>query len=178
MLLIPPLVKKVLDIDLEREGISVVAIYGVHFGAFSRLFAETCLPKRCAIVADADLDPSEFPADEDDDEPIKPDLAALEGKFVRMFLGATTFEREITEEGNLQMLAKAAKDLGAPKIAGALDRQDVLGGAVPDDIKDKVLRTAKRFGKARFAQIAARHVDDATFLPPYIREAIEWLLEA
>jgi putative ATP-dependent endonuclease of the OLD family len=178
MLLIPPLVKKVLDIDLEREGISVVAIYGVHFGAFSRLFAETCLPKRCAIVADADLDPGKLPAEEDDDAPIKPDLTALEGMFVRTFLGPTTFEREITEDGNLQMLAKAASDLGAPKIQGDLEWQYALGGAVPEDIKDKVLRTAKRFGKARFAQVAARHIDDAAFLPPYIRDAIEWLLEA
>lgn len=178
MLLIPPLAKKVLGIDLEREGISIVAIHGVHFGAFSRLFSETCLPKRCAIVADADLDPDDLPATENDDEPTKPDLAALEGPFVKAFLGATTFEREITEGGNLTMLAKAAHDLGAVKAKDALETQALLGGTVPDATKDKVLRTAQRFGKARFAQVAARHIDDAAYIPPYIQHAIEWLKEA
>lgn len=46
---------------------------------------------------------------------------------------------------------------------------------VDDQLKDAVLRTAKRFGKGRFAQVAARHVARATELPDYIREAVEWL---
>ncbi len=175
LLLIPPLVKKVLDLDLEREGISLVAIHGVHFGAFARLFSDTCLPKRCAIVADADLELSDLPANADEDAPAKPDLAALEGPYVRAFFGATTFEREITEDGNLNMLAKAADDLGATKIKEALELQDLFGGPVDAELKDKVLRTAKRFGKGRFAQVASRHVADAGVLPSYIREAIEWL---
>lgn len=90
LLLIPPLVKKVLDVDLEREGISLVAIHGVHFGAFARLFSDTCLPKRCAIVADADLDLSDLPDDANEDAPVKPDLTALEGPYVKVFLGPTT----------------------------------------------------------------------------------------
>jgi putative ATP-dependent endonuclease of the OLD family len=40
-----------------------------------------------------------------------------------------------------------------------------------------VLRTAKRFGKARFAQVAARHVDQAGALPTYVTDAIAWLRE-
>ena len=177
LLLVPPLVKQVLDLDLEREGISVVAIHGVHFGAFARLFSDTCLPKRCAIVADADLKLSDLADDADEDAPAKPDLTALEGPYVKVFLGATTFEREISEDGNLAMLAKTAGDLGAPKIKNALELHDVIGGPVDAVLKDKVLRTAKRFGKARFAQVAARHIADASVLPNYIREAIEWLRE-
>lgn len=175
MLLIPPLVKKILNIDLERIGISLVGIHGVHFGAFSRLFSDTCLPKRCAIVADADLDSGGSPTGAGDDEVVKPDLAALEGAFVKLFLGATTFEREITEEGNLAMLLRSARDLNAPKLITALELQDMVGGAVPAQLKDQVLRTAKRFGKARFAQVAARHAIDATYLPSYIADAIAWL---
>jgi len=175
LLLLPPLVKKVLGIDLEREGISVVAIHGVHFGAFSRLFSATCLPKRCAIVADADLAPDVAAALPDEDEPGQVNLALLEGPFVKVFLGATTFEREIAEDGNLSMLAKTAESLGAPKIKSALEWQNVLGGPVPDDLKGKVLNTAKRFGKARFAQVAVRHIEHATYLPPYIEQAIAWL---
>lgn len=177
MLLIPPLVKQVLGIDLEREGISVVGIHGVHFGPFARLFNADCLPKRCAIVADADIAPEELPDDDDLDEPMKPQLGALEGEFVKVFLGATTFEREITEVGNLGMLAGATHALGAPKIHAALLAHAQVHSAVPvpPALKDKVLNTAKRFGKARFAQVAARNVGGATYLPPYIVQAIEWL---
>lgn len=173
LLLIPPLVKKVLGIDLEREGISIVAIHGVHFAPFAGLFNNACLPKRCAIVADADLDPEEVPMG--DDAPSKPDLDALEGPYVKAFLGATTFEREITIEANLGMLIKTANELGAPRIKGELECQSILGGEIPDALKDKVLRTAKRFGKGRFAQVAARHIADAGALPVYIAEAVAWL---
>jgi putative ATP-dependent endonuclease of OLD family len=175
LLLIPPLARKILGIDLEREGISLVAIHGVHFGAYARLFDESCLPKRCAIVADADLKLSDLPDDPVEDLPVKPDLAALEGPFVKVFLGSTTFECEITEDGNLHMLAKAAVDLGATRVKDALEWQELLGGPVPAELKDKVLRTAKRVGKARFAEVAARHVAEASALPAYIREAIQWL---
>lgn len=175
LLLLPPLVKKVLDIDLEREGISLVAIHGVHFGPFTRLFTDACLPKRCAIVADADLDADDLP--DGDDPAVNPNLTALEGPYVRAFVGATTFEREITLDGNLSMLAATAAELGAPRVRGDLELQDLMGGAVPDALKDKVLRTAKRFGKARFAQIASRHVDKAGVLPAYITDAIAWLRE-
>lgn len=173
LLLLPPLVKKILGIDLEREGISLVAIHGVHFGPFSRLFSDACLPKRCAIVADADLDAGDVP---DGDDPVEnPNLALLEGPYVRAFVGATTFEREITLEANLPMLAATAEDLGAPRVKSDLEMQELFGGPVPDALKDKILRTAKRFGKARFAQVAARHVDQAGALPTYVTDAIAWL---
>jgi putative ATP-dependent endonuclease of OLD family len=176
LLLLPPLVKKVLGIDLEREGISLVAIHGVHFGPFSRLFSDACLPKRCAIVADADLDVGDLP---DGDDPVEnPNLALLEGPYVRAFVGATTFEREITLDTNLPMLAATAAALGAPRVQSDLEMQDLIGGPVPEALKDKVLRTAKRFGKARFAQVAARHVDQAGALPAYVTDAIAWLREA
>ena len=175
LLLLPPLVKRTMGIDLEREGISLVAIHGVHFAPFSRLFSDACLPKRCAIVADADLEAGDV--SDDDDQPENPNLALLEGPYVRTFVGATTFEREITLDANLAMLAAAAGDLGATRVKFDLEVQELLGGLVPDALKDKVLRTAKRFGKARFAQVAARHVDRGGALPTYVRDAIAWLRE-
>lgn len=173
LLLLPALVKQVMGIDLEREGISVVAIHGVHFGPFSRLFSEGCLPKKCAIVGDADYQPEAVP--DGDDIPIRPNLGDLVGPYVRVFVGATTFEREITLEQNLGMLIATAADLGAPRIRSDLEMHQLLGGPVSDAIKDKVLRTAKRFGKGRFAQVANRHVDQAGALPQYIIDAVNWL---
>ena len=184
LFLIPPLVKACLGIDLEREGVSVVAIYGVHFGPYSKLFRADCLRKKCAIVGDADLVASDATAD-GDEPPEKPELTALEGDFVKAFLGHTTFEREITVPANLIMLAKTAEQLGAPRIAAALSKvaMDImLGTLTPEQeavqmigLKDAVLSTAKRFGKARFAQVAARNVDTSCGLPAYIANALTWL---
>ncbi|TBY02084.1 ATP-dependent nuclease [Rhizobium laguerreae] len=174
-ILLPPLVKRVLGIDMEREGISLVAIHGVHFRPFTRLFSPDCLPKRCAIVADADLGPNFVP--QGDDPVTNPNLVSLHGPYVRSFVGATTFEREITLRGNLAMLVQTASELGAPRLQADLAAQIMTGGILPEVLKDKVLRTAQRFGKARFAQTAARHVVLAQELPHYIGEAIAWLRE-
>lgn len=181
--LIPHLVRSILGIDLDREGISVVAIHGTHFAPYAKLFNASGLPKRCAIVADADLVPSDATATAVEDEaaedaadtPGKPDIAALEGQHVKAFFGATTFEREITLPGNLGMLAKACKEIGAPRIASRLELADTFGD-FDERFKNNVLNTAKRFGKARFAQLAARHTDEAKELPDYIKEAVQWLM--
>ena len=77
------------------------------------------------------------------------------------------------------MFARAADDIGAPAVAKKLregaenwlmttskrdERDEIL-----NPLRKMVLNTAKRFGKARFAQIAARHVDQATSIPNILR---------
>ena len=186
LFLIPALAKAVLDVDLERNGISVIAIYGVHFNVYSKLFREEDLEKRCAIVADADLQPSDA-GDEFDIVRDAPDLAELNGSFVKVFAGATTFERELVSSDTLPMLVATATDLGAKQTAAKLqDAYDALTDPFdsPDDedelleeMKDLVLKTAKRFGKARFAQVAARHATLCSTMPAYISDAIDWLRE-
>jgi putative ATP-dependent endonuclease of OLD family len=188
LFLIPALLKKIKKIDLDREGISVIPIYGVHFDVYTKLFSADCLPKRCAIVTDGDLKPDDAVPDVEgeDDLPATPDLEALENEYVKTFLCKTTFERAVTLEGTLQMFALAADDIGAPTVAKRLraaakklkekitddDRREVLESA-----REAVLNTAIRFGKARFAQIASRHVETATSIPKYIADAAAWLME-
>ncbi len=175
LLLIPPLVKAVLDIDLDRNGISVVAIHGTHFAAYAKMFSQAGMPKPCAIVCDADNPPAEDPLD-DDDVPPPPNIEDLEGDYVKAFLGDSTFEIELTHPDNLPLLIKTVNALGAPKIKAALEAQKLRGGPMPVALKKRILSTAKRFGKARFAQVAARYVDEDCHVPPYIERAIGWLL--
>src|ERR1700730_12243201 len=87
-----------MGIDLDRSGISVIPIYGVHFDVYAKLFSESSLPKRCAIVTDGDLKPSDAdPNIEGEDElPEMPDLKELENDYVKVFACQTTFERAIT----------------------------------------------------------------------------------
>jgi putative ATP-dependent endonuclease of OLD family len=190
LFLIPALLKKVEGIDLDRLGISVVPIYGVHFDVYAKLFSKEALPKKCAIVTDGDLKPSDAQEDVETEDalPAPPDLAQLENDYVRVFACKTTFERALVFEGTLEMFARAADDIGAPVIAQRLrDALDKIDEEDPDDdeknailspLRAAVLNTAKRFGKARFAQIAARHVGEATVIPKYLADAVEWLRKA
>src|SRR5262249_39890310 len=148
-----------------REGISVIPIYGVHFDVYAKLFSADALPKRCAIITDGDLSPSDANPElaGEDDLPPPPDLAALGSDFVRVFACKTTFERAVTSAGTLEMFARTADDVGAPTVAERLrDGLQALAGvqaaeareAILTPLRNAVLNTAKRFGKARFAQIA------------------------
>jgi len=187
LFLIPALIKKVKGIDLAREGVSVIPIYGVHFDVYARLFSEDGLPKKCAIVTDGDLKPSDAVPDleGEDDLPPPPDLEDLENDWVKVFACKTTFERALVFPGTLKMFAKAAEEIGAPNVAGrlraglktindGLDKEDEK--ELLNTLRSSVLNTAKRFGKARFAQVAARHVDCAEVMPKYLSEAVKWLV--
>ena len=85
------------------------------------------------------------------------------------------------------MLIETVRALNAPQILaqmenglatlarGGLDLAEETALLV--ELGRITLNTAKRFGKARFAQIAARYANLAADLPPYIKQAYEWLTE-
>ena len=187
LFLIPALLKHVNGIDLDREGISIIPIYGVHFGIYAKLFSEDALPKKCAIITDGDLKPSDSDPtlEGEDDLPVPPDLESIENDYVRVFACKTTFERALVMRGTLEMLALAAEDIGAPTVAKQLraGAQTLTDNGleaskrkeIGEMLRTKVLNTAKRFGKARFAQIAARHAAEATSIPKYLVDALNWL---
>lgn len=185
--LIPALLKATQNIDLDRLGISVVPIYGVHFDVYTKLFSSTGLPKRCAVVTDGDLLPDDATISSDGEDKLieRPDLESLEGEFVKVFSCETTFERACVYQETLEMFARTADDAGAKAVAKRLREglakiiKDKLSGAdkekIINPLRDDVLKTAKRVGKARFAQIAMRHVDQAKTMPKYIYDAAMWL---
>ncbi len=179
--LIPPLVKQVMGIDLDQKGIAVIPIFGTHFGSYAQLFGPDGIQKKCAIVADGDLAPSDANTtltdpDLDDVVASDPQLETFRNAFVEIFRSQTTFELELTLRGNLEMLGQAAGDLGAPRVS-----QKLLNAAASMNVPDlsalgrTVLSTAKRFGKARFAQVVSRKIRPGNEVPYYIRRAIEWI---
>jgi len=190
LFLIPALLKEVEGVDLDREGISIIPIYGVHFDVYAKLFSDVSLPKKCAIVADGDLKPSDADPDieGEDDLPALPDLKLLENDYVRVFACVTTFERALVFEDTLEMFARTADEIGAPGVAKKLRagfkalQKDGLSDKqqreILNPLRTMVLNKAKRFGKARFAQIAVRHVDQAETIPKYLWDSAKWLMES
>jgi len=184
LFLIPPLVKKVMGVDLDENGISIIPIFGVHFGVYAKLFGPNGVTKKCAIIADGDLKPSDA-IDITERDPkelpplVPPSLHDLENNFVKVFLCNTTFEREITDNVTILMLAETARELGANKVSENLESLILKEHDITtlNKVRDLVLATAKRFGKARFTQVASRHVGLAQTVPEYIKNAIEWLLQ-
>jgi putative ATP-dependent endonuclease of OLD family len=188
LFIVPALLKQVRGIDFDREGISVIPIYGVHFDGYAKLFSADSLPKKCAIITDGDLKPSDANPDTpgEDELPAPADLKALENEYVRVFACKTTLERALTQVGTLAMFAETAEDIGAPTVAKQLRKgmEDLAKNNLQDGerqriltpLREIVLNAAKRHGKARFAQIAARHVDKATSIPKYLSDAADWLI--
>ena len=186
LFLIPRLVESTMKVSLDQLGITVVPIYGVHFAAYTKLFGANGISKKCAVVADADLVPSDASAEPDADEPLatKPSLAALDSTCVKTFCCATTFERELVCVGTLEMLVAASREFGAKKTTKILTRaiQEVAADLASEAsataitaAKDATLLLAKRVGKGRFAQVASKHTSLATEIPQYIRQAVDWL---
>jgi len=187
LILLPPLVKEMSEIDLEFHGISVIAVNGTHFRPFAKLFSDGSLGKRCAIVGDADLPPSSF--DDDGETVIEPksELIALESDTVKVFLGRTTFEREVAEIENARMIVAAVASSGLTKASERLRKiansAAALGDGTPErfeleeEFRNVTLRTSIRIGKARFAQRCAAEAEKALVLPQYIADAVDWLTQ-
>jgi len=186
LILLPHMIHEMMEIDVEKHGISIISINGTHFSPFMKLLEGGALGKKCAIVSDADLPPSTTDDDEDDDvTESRTDLRALEGDRVKVFLGRTTFERELAEVENSAMLVSATEESGlvaaSKKLAAlatkikSLPKKDASLPALEEEFRDRVLRIAIRVGKARFAQLCAAHVEKSVLLPDYISDAVDWL---
>lgn len=186
LFIIPKLVKAAMNVDLDELGISVIAIFGTHFSSYAKLFGPAGIRKKCAVLTDGDLLPSDADPNlqaEDQEEaaaPTRAELEALRNTFVNVFVCQTTFERELTIPGILGMIEAGTREIGAPRVADELRalQQQIINGAQPnlENAKDRVLRTAKRFGKARYAQVLSKHASLARDVPAYVREAVEWLM--
>ncbi|MDA7980876.1 MAG: AAA family ATPase [Pirellulales bacterium] len=186
LFLIPVLARHVLNIDFDRLGISVVPIYGTHFGVYTKLFGDHALAKKCAVVCDGDSNPSQLADGLDEDSPLEDiNVDIVETELVRVFQCPVTFERAMTISGTLPMLLEALKECEYPEAVKQVT--DAIGTLADDGISEevkcgelfelrtKILGSAKRCGKARFAQIASKYAHLADSIPDYIECAIDWL---
>lgn len=183
LFLISAMIEQVWNERPERHGISIIAIFGRHFRAYTKLFQEGLLEKKCAVVGDGDAEKLYLEKQTDDQVQV---AKSAESTYVKCFWGKATFEKNIAFEENLGMIISAARELSKQKVPNELenareklsdpklserDRKVLL-----EEIQERTLAVAQDCGKARFAQVCARHVGECERVPEYIREAYEWLL--
>lgn len=180
LFLIPVLVKHVMGIDLDRHGITIVPIYGTHFDVYAKLFGPDALNKKCVIIADADRKPDDI-WDEGIDESTflsEYDLTIEGNDFLQVYQCPVTFERSITLPGTLSMFLETVRECEYPEAVSEIESGiKSLDEEVLFDLRTKVLNSAKRCGKARFAQIASKYASLATEIPEYIESAVKWVME-
>lgn len=186
LFLIPEMVRKAMGVDLDRHGITVIPIHGTHFDVYTKLFSEDGLRKKCAVVTDADLKVADVPADQDESAHFEfHDKDHLENDYVKVFACPVTFERAFTMHETIPMVIETIKEFDHPRILKKIEDHDMDRELALNDeeslialnkIRKRVLKTAKSDGKARFAQVASKHVVD-TNLPAYIRNAVTWLMQ-
>jgi putative ATP-dependent endonuclease of OLD family len=187
LFLIPALVKSVMNIDLDRYGISIVPIFGTHFKTYAKLFASNVLRKKCAIITDGDLVIEDCPEGTLEDDAIDVDDEEYgKNETLQVYKCPVTFERAMTVKGTLSMFLEALRECDYPQAVNAFEQGiDKLKRKTEKEmvqktlapLREKTLASAKRCGKSRFAQIASKYADQASALPTYIREAIEWIME-
>jgi putative ATP-dependent endonuclease of OLD family len=187
LFLIPALVKSVMNIDLDRYGISVVPIFGKHFKTYAKLFGPDALRKKCVIITDGDITIEDYEEGTQEDDPIEVSVDEYGlNEFLQVFKCPVTFERGMTVKGTLPMLLAALGECNYPKAVEAFEKGITDLETVTDNdviqqklapLREKTLASAERCGKSRFAQIASKYTDRSFSLPKYIREAVEWIME-
>lgn len=181
LFLVSKLVKDVLKVDLDSMGISVIPIFGRHFTPYAKLFEKRGITKKCAILADGDrsletsIDDEDAGVAEDAD-----DFSSLENEYVRAFVSVTTFERELANAGTADMFIAAMEEIGYSGRVAKLKKWKAsaeLGANVDwvGSVGTTILAAATQLGKARFAQVVSKHTNLCTWVPDYIKNAVEWL---
>lgn len=160
-----PKLASALDIDLDKEGITVCAVHGTHFASYVRFCTALGLP--WAVITDGDIDASGTSAGAARASDLLAVLS-LSGTPDEhgIFVGDTTFEHDLiaTKPENLEPSFAALKELCAARSVAKIES---WGSTDPGhDEFMKMLKNAG--GKGRYAQrlslhpvVPARHVEAA-----------------
>ncbi len=170
-LLLPIMVDKMGErYNLDKNAIEVINVGGVSFKPFARLFnsanAEQRLNARCVVLTDDDKRNGRV---SDRAKRTK----ALEKGLLKVFLADKTFEYELFNAGNGQIMVHTYKELH-PRFRLSPDATNAASTLVEE--------LGKKKDKAEFAQLLALKLqDDKSLLenfeiPPYIEQSVKWIV--
>lgn len=175
-ILIPVMVKKCLGVSLDELGISLINIGSVGFENIYKLFHDSRINKRCAIISDLDTpidttDSSQQNAFARGKERKKNvDEESAQNKWVKGFFGQYTFEVEIVK-GNEEYMDLLIDKTYQQEKAKEEKKQDIRS----DDVKkygDVALKTANYNKKGWNALLLSELINGRFLVPEYILEAL------
>lgn len=176
--------------DLDEEGISIVAVHGLSFRPFLRLFGPDAIHRKCAVLIDSDS--KEYSLDIDNVNPsstaanLIQDFAGAKNPYVSVFTNLETFEFDLAVA-----TSGDAKDPSAPlsnedhilralkNTSGVTQKSVPVAGSTPQrhEFGKQVVELVNG-EKGRFAQSLAAEIDGSFVIPPYIQKAFDFLLGA
>jgi predicted ATP-dependent endonuclease of OLD family len=187
MILIPSMVKKVLGISLDELGVSLINMSSTVFQNVAKIFHETRIRRKCAIVTDLDesiYTLSEDPEDDNDDQKKsrrseiagkqrkkRLEIFCDENEWINAYYSKYTFEVDFLLSDNSHEIVETLSDI--------YTKEDIISRSTDliedDDIEvsgKEVLRIAEKVGKGWFALMIAENVHSYTFVPDYILQAL------
>jgi putative ATP-dependent endonuclease of OLD family len=178
-------IAELLGLPLDKWGISICVVDGVHFKPYWCLFGNSGLNIPCAVLTD--MDPWASVSRRGDrrvdhllqelGEPPFPDgysrqFARQKGVQHGVFLNSSTLELELLHGGQHEAVYNTLDQLGVTAQARLRAKEVLLGGA--DMTDDQVLKDISAIGKGRFAQRMAMHMKGTQF-PGYIVAALYYV---
>lgn len=163
---------------LEENGITLINVGGVAFPPFAELFGQAKLRYPLAVVSDSDAqpDPDDLEGAAPELSPRAADLANREGDNVIVRLAERTFEWDLVNAGNAELMIEILGRI-KPRVATRLATLVANGDVTP---ADGILEAVKDI-KGRYAQELADTLSEDPetpfAIPGYLREAIEWVTE-
>lgn len=175
-ILIPIMVKKCLGVSLDELGISLINIGSVGFENIYKLFHDSRISKKCAVVSDLDTPIDSTDKGQNDafelgkERKEKVDEESSSNKWVKGFFGKHTFEIEIVS-GNESYINALIDKTYSQKNTKDEKKQDIKSGDVKKYGK-VALKMAKYNKKGWNALLLSQLVDGKFIIPEYILDAL------
>lgn len=191
-LLIPTLVKRVVGLNLDEIGISLINIRSTGFENVALLFNDNRIKKRCSIITDLDesfFDIKDLPSDSEQIKKEKKKAAGSQksgaerksrlqtfcekNKWTEVFFSDHTFEVDFIKSGNVEYLNKIIRDVY--KLESKITESSIeLNSGDISRSGRTTLSMANYQGKGWFALTLGKVIDFKTAIPNYIFEAIKF----
>lgn len=175
-ILIPVMVKKCLGISLDELGVSLINIGSVGFSNIYKLFHDTRICKKCAIVSDLDtpIDSSDsgqkIAYERGKERKEKVECESKTNPWIRGFFGQYTFEVEMVR-GNEEYIDKLI-DKTYKNDETKSKKKNALRDSNVEKYGDIALKLANENKKGWNAVMLAEILDEKCSIPDYILDSL------
>lgn len=192
LILIPTMVKKVFGLSLDELGISLISMDSAFFDHVSKLFHDSRIRKRCAIITDLDKSFIQLPANNAGDDDITKgyrnseisgsqrkkslDESILNNSYISAYYAEHTFEVDFIKSNNSVEYINTLPKIYTRTADINRSRKLLRKNHSPEAFVE-VLRLAKKEGKGWLALLVSEEISSLTIIPDYILKAIAFSLD-